>query len=183
MKRLSLLTLFGLAACSTSPQHYVAERPEMDFIGYFSGLTHGYGAIYDFRGRVTDRFYVKMEGTPGTSAGGQRTLHLAEEFTYTSGTSQQRAWNVEETAPGKLQATAADVPGLAHGTQTGNAVQFRYPLTITRQGGSQITLGSNDWMWMMPHNTVQNRNTLSKFGIPVAELVITFTKAQPEMQP
>ncbi len=183
MKRLSLLTLFGLAACSTTPQHYAAEKPEMDFISYFSGLTHGYGSIYDFRGRLTDRFYVKMEGTPGTTPQGLRTLHLAEEFTYTSGTTQKRAWNVQETAPGKLQATAADVPGQAHGTQAGNAVQFRYPLTITRQSGSQITVGSNDWMYMLPDNTVHNRNTFSKFGIPVAEMIIAFTKTKPEPTP
>jgi hypothetical protein len=164
-----------LAACTT-PHVYEAEQPKMDFIGYFSGITHGYGAIYDFRGRITDRFHVLMNGTPGTDETGRRTLYLAEDFTYTSGKTQKRAWSVTQTAPGKLTATAVDVPGFAEGEESGNAVRFRYPLTITREGGSKVTLSSTDWMWMMPGNTLLNRNKLSKFGIPVAELVISFTK-------
>lgn len=179
MKKLSLLALLGLAACSTTPDYYADQTPKMDFISYFSGTTHGYGAIYDFRGRVTDRFYVKMQGTPGTDAEGRRTLIIDEDFAYTSGKTQTRGWNVTETAPGKLQATAADVPGMAKGVEAGNAVQFRYPLTITRASGSTVTVSSHDWMWRMPHNTVLNRNTFSKFGIPVAELVISFTKTAP----
>ena len=182
MKRLRLLPLLGLAACSTTPEYYATQAPAMDFISYFSGVTHGYGAIYDFRGRVTDRFYVKMQGTAGTDALGRRTLVIEEDFAYTSGKTQQRGWNVVETAAGKLEATAADVPGKATGVQAGNAVQFRYPLTITRASGSTVTVSSNDWMWSMPHNTVLNRNTFSKFGLPVASLVISFTKAPPSAQ-
>lgn len=176
MKCVRLLALLGLAACSTTPEHYVHQAPAMDFIGYFSGITHGYGAIYDFRGRVTDRFYVKMQGTAGTDTAGRRTLVIEEDFAYTSGKTQKRGWNVVETVPGKLEATADDVPGKATGVQAGNAVQFRYPLTITRANGSTVTVSSNDWMWMMPHNTVLNRNTFTKFGLPVASLVISFTK-------
>ncbi len=179
MKKLSLLALLGLAACSTTPQYYADQSPKMDFISYFSGITHGHGAIYDFRGRVSDRFYVKMQGTAGTDAQGRRTLIIDEDFTYTSGKTQKRGWNVVEVAKGKLEATAADVPGKATGTESGNSVQFNYPLTITRESGSTVTVSSNDWMWMMPHNTVLNRNTFSKFGIPVAELVINFTKTAP----
>ena len=175
MKILKLIPALLLAACTT-PQTYKAEQPKMDFIGYFTGITHGYGAIYDFRGRITDRFHVLMNGKAGTDEAGRRTIYLAEDFTYTSGKTQKRAWSVTQTASGKLTATAVDVPGLAEGEESGNAVRFRYPITITREGGSKVTLSSDDWMWMMPGNTLLNRNSLSKFGIPVAELVISFTK-------
>lgn len=179
MKRLCLLAVLGLSACAAGPDYYAAETPKMDFITYFSGTTHGYGAIYDFRGRQSDRFYVKVEGTAGKDSRGRRTLEMAEDFTYTSGKTQKRSWSVVEIAPGQLEGKAADVPGLAKGTESGSALQFRYPITITRDNGKTITLSSNDWMWMMPHNTVQNRNTLSKFGVPVAELVMSFTKTAP----
>lgn len=175
MKFLTALPAFILAAC-TGPQHYANQTPKMDFITYFSGTTHGYGAIYDIRGRLTDTFHVIMRGTPGTNPSGQRTLQLAEDFTYASGKTQQRSWNVTEPAANRLHGTAPDVPGFAEGLQSGNALQFRYPITITRESGSKITLSANDWMWMMPGEKLMNRNTLSKFGIPVAELVITFSK-------
>ncbi|RYE61187.1 MAG: DUF3833 family protein [Hyphomicrobiales bacterium] len=175
MKFLAALPALFLAACTT-PQYYADQSPKMDFISYFSGKTDGHGAIYDFRGRVTDTFHVAMVGTPGTNASGRRTLTLNEDFTYASGKTQKRSWDVTETASGKLEGKAADVPGLAEGTQAGNALQFHYPITITRENGKKITLSANDWMWMMPQQTLINRNTLSKFGIPVAELVITFTK-------
>lgn len=171
-----LLPAMLLAACSTTPQFYRSEQPRMDFITYFSGTTHGYGAIFSRSGQVTDRFHVIMHGTPGTNAQGQRTLQLAEDFTYTSGKTQKRGWSVTEPFAGKLIATAPDVPSGATGIQSGNAVQFGYDLTIKRDNGKSITLGSNDWMWMMPGNTLLNRNTLTKFGFKVAELVITFTK-------
>lgn len=180
MNILKFLPLTLLAACATSPQTYQAETPKMDFISYFSGTTHGYGAIYGFTGKVTDRFYVAMQGTAGTNPQGQRTLHLAETFTYSSGKSQNRYWDVTESAPGQITATAPDVPGGATGVQSGNAVQFKYKIEIPRDNGKTITLGSSDWMWMMPaagpDSVILNRNQLSKFGIPVAELVITFTK-------
>ena len=183
MKLLKILAVpFALAACSTSPQAYKSESPKMDFITYFSGTTHGYGAIYSRTGKVTDRFHVTMQGTPGTNSQGQRTLNLAEDFTYTSGKTQKRAWFVTEPAKGQLTATAPDVPGGAVGEQSGNAVNFNYRLTIERDNGKSITLGSDDWMWMLPDNIVMNRNYLSKFGINVAELVITFTK-QPPLSP
>lgn len=179
MKRLCLLAVLGLSACAAGPDYYATETPKMDFITYFSGTTHGYGAIYDFRGRQTDRFYVKMQGTKGLDGNGRRTLEIAEDFAYTSGKTQKRSWSVVEVSPNKLEATAPDVPGIATGTESGSAVQFRYPITITRESGKTITLSANDWMWMMPHNTVQNRNTLSKWGIPVAELVMSFSKTAP----
>lgn len=175
MNLTKILPAILLAACA-SPQLYEAEQPKMDFIAYFSGITHGYGAVYDIRGRLTDRFHVLMNGKPGTDEAGRRTLYLAEDFTYTSGKTQKRAWSVIQTGQGKLTATAVDVPGFAEGEESGNAVRFRYPITITRENGSQMTLSSEDWMWMMPGNTLLNRNTLYKFGLPVAELVINFTK-------
>lgn len=151
----------------------------MDFINYFSGTTQGYGAIYGFTGKVSDRFHVAMQGTPGKNPQGQRTLDLKEDFTYASGKIQKRGWFVTEIAPGKLAATAPDVPGGATGEQSGNAVAFNYKITIERENGKSITLGSDDWMWAITDDIVLNRNQLSKFGIPVAELVISFTKQAP----
>lgn len=148
----------------------------MDFIEYFSGTTYGHGAIYDFRGRVTDTFSVTMQGNRGTDAAGATTLDIKEDFTYASGKTQKRQWLVNSAQANRLTATAPDVPGMAEGIQSGNAIQFRYPITITRDSGKQVTLSANDWMWMMPDNKLINRNTLSKFGVPVASLVITFSK-------
>ncbi len=175
MKLRTLLPAILLAACTT-PQHYATQTPKMDFITYFTGTTYGHGAILDFRGRVTDTFQVVMNGTPATNASGQRMLQLKEDFTYASGKTQKRNWDVTEPATNRLHGTAEDVPGYAEGIQSGNALQFRYPITITRESGSKITLSANDWMWMMPNQKLINRNKLSKFGIPVAQLVITFSK-------
>lgn len=180
MNLFKFLPLCMLAACASTPQIYKAEQPSMDFITYFTGTSHGYGAIYGFTGKVTDRFHVLMQGTAGKDAQGRRTLELAEDFTYASGKTQKRGWAVTEIAPGQLVASAPDVPNGATGDQSGNAVQFRYKMDIPRDNGKTITLAANDWMWRLPdtgtHQVILNRNTLSKFGIPVAELVITFVK-------
>lgn len=172
----SLLSLLCLGACSSDVHQYAAETPSMDFISYFAGETHGYGAIYDFKGDVSDRFHVRIEGTVGKNSGGQRTLTIAEDFTYASGKTQKRNWAVTETAPGKLTGLAPDVPGKAEGLTSGNAIKFTYKIDVPRESGSTVRLASEDWMWMLADGVLLNRNYLSKFGIPVAELVINFHK-------
>ncbi|PZP40477.1 MAG: hypothetical protein DI585_00820 [Pseudomonas fluorescens] len=179
MKLATLLPAFLIAACSTTPSHYADQSPKMDFITYFTGTTYGYGAIYSRTGKVTDRFKIVVQGTPGTNAQGQRTLRMAEDFTYTSGKTQQREWSVTQPSASVIHGKAVDVPGTAVGEQSGNAIKLTYPITIERESGSKITLSAEDWMWMMPDNTLLNRNALSKFGINVAELVIYFTKQAP----
>ena len=170
------LMALTLAGCGHTPDVYRAEKPQLDFMAYFNGKVDGWGVIYDWRGRITHRFHVLMDGKL-SQRNGQDFLRLDEVFTYSNGDVMERYWEVTRDAsnPNTMTAQAPEVPGGASGTQSGNAVQWRYRFELPR-GDSSITVSMNDWMWLVDDNTLMNRNYISKFGLPVAELAITFRK-------
>lgn len=163
--------LVALAGCA-SPQvsDYAAEQPALDLRQYFDGPITAHGLVTDRSGKAVRRFTVQMQcswvGNVGT---------LDETFTYSDGTHQRRVWRLVKQAESRYTGTADDVVGEATGQTAGNAFNWRYTLSLPVDG-RVWDVQFDDWMFLMDGRTLLNRAAMSKFGIRVGEVTVTFYK-------
>lgn len=185
MKRRLLLTgsgAFGLAALAgcASPRiaDYAGEKPLLDLRRYFNGTVDAYGVFTDRSGQVVKRFTVVMNcrwsGEPGREQG-----VLDEDFLYSDGTAQKRVWTLRrepgEGAQGRYSGTAADVVGSAQGEERGNAFYWSYDLELPVSGRT-LKVHFEDWMYLMDDRVMLNRATMSKWGIRLGEVTLSFVR-------
>jgi Protein of unknown function (DUF3833) len=167
----SCLAALVLAGCA-GPQlaDYAAQRPAFDFKQYFSGRLVAHGLVSDRSGVVLRRFVVTMRcawvGDSGT---------LDEQFVYDDGELQQRVWHVRAQADGSFIGTAADIVGQATGAASGSAFRWNYTLKVPARG-SVYELQFDDWIHLIDERTALNKATMSKFGVHVGEVLLSFNK-------
>ena len=172
----ALLVALGLLAGCASPQvsDYAAEKPVLDLRQYFKGTIDAYGVFTDRSGRVVKRFTVVMtcswQGPPG-----QETGVLDEVFTYSDGTTDRRIWTLKRSPDGRYTGTAADVLGEAFGEEKGNAFRWGYTLKLPVDG-KIVEVQFDDWMYLMSDKVMLNKAVMSKFGIRLGEVTLTFVK-------
>ena len=172
---LTFLLGTGLGGCA-SPQvrDYAAEQPVLDLRQYFSGTVDAYGVFTDRSGKVVKRFTVVMtcswQGSPG-----QETGVLDEAFSYSDGSKDRRVWTLKRSADGRYTGTAADVVGAASGEEKGNAFRWGYTLKLPVDG-KIIEVQFDDWMYLMNDRVMLNKAAMSKFGIRLGEVTLTFVK-------
>jgi hypothetical protein len=164
----SALMLGGCA--SQNIDQYRAEKPELDLQQYFNGTLDAYGVFTDRSGAVVKRFTVVMrcswQGNEGV---------LDEDFTYSDGTTQKRVWRLTKLPDGKYTGTADDVIGTALGQARGNAFYWTYTLSLPVDG-SVYEVRFDDWMYLMTDKVMLNKATMSKFGVKLGEVMLSFTK-------
>ena len=177
MKRRLLLTAatataaLGLAGCaSQNIQSYAAEKPVLDLQQYFNGTLDAYGVFTDRGGSVVKRFTVVM-----TCAWTGDQGVLDEAFTYSDGTTQRRIWRLTKLADGRYTGRADDVVGEAQGQTRGNAFYWTYTMSLPVDG-KVYEVNFDDWMYLMTDKVMLNKATMSKFGVRLGEVTLSFTK-------
>lgn len=164
----SALMLGGCA--SQNIDQYRTEKPELDLKQYFNGTLDAHGVFTDRSGAVVKRFTVVMncswQGNEGV---------LDEDFTYSDGTTQKRVWRLTKLPDGKYTGTAGDVVGTAQGQARGNAFYWTYTLSLPVDG-SVYEVRFDDWMYLMTDKVMLNKATMSKFGVKLGEVTLSFTK-------
>jgi hypothetical protein len=177
MKKLCVLVgsfAFLLSGCGgATTEDYATESPTMDIRKFFNGPVEAWGVLYSFTGKQDLRFHATMEGSWEGNKG-----QLKEKFTYSDGRIDERTWNIVMIDDHNFTATAGDVIGTAKGTQHGNTVNMRYVLDAKRSSGGSIKLSMDDWMYLVDEKTIINRIKMKKFGLGVAELVVTMRKKE-----
>lgn len=166
--------LFGalvITGCA-GPQlsDYADSRPVFDLRQYFNGTVMAHGLVSDRNGKVLRSFVVTLRcnwvGDAGT---------LDEEFAYSDGEHQRRIWRVQKLADGSYTGAADDVVGQALGTTSGSAFNWHYTLRVP-VSGSVYELQFDDWMHRVDERTVLNKAVMSKFGVRVGDVTLSFTK-------
>ena len=180
MKRRHLLTLSAAAAAAlattlqgcASPQvsDYAAEKPPLDLREYFNGTVDAWGVFTDRSGKVVKRFTVVMQCTWQGDQG-----VLDEDFTYSDGSKQRRIWRITRLADGRYTGRADDVVGEALGQARGNALRWQYTLALPVDG-RVWEVQFDDWMYLMSDRVMLNKAVMSKFGITLGEVTLSFTK-------
>ena len=164
-----------LASCST-PQvsQYVTEKPSLDLSEYFSGTIDAYGIFTDRSGEVKKRFTVLIKAN-WTVVEGKKVGTLDESFEYSDGTKQKRIWTLTEQSPGSYIGRADDVVGDAQGQLAGNALNWTYTLALPVDG-TIYHVQFNDWMYLVTPKVMLNKAKMSKFGIDLGEVTLSFFK-------
>jgi hypothetical protein len=168
---LALVTALGLGGCaSQSIETYANEKPTLDLSTYFNGTLDAYGVFTDRSGAVVKRFSVVMvcnwQGDQGT---------LDEDFTYSDGTKQKRVWHLTKLGNGHFTGRADDVVGVANGESAGNTFHWNYTLSLPVDG-KVYEVQFDDWMYLMGDKVMLNKASMSKFGIRLGEVTLSFFK-------
>jgi hypothetical protein len=174
LRRLLALGLLAaaLVGCASAPvpADYANEKPPLDLKTYFNGPLIAHGIFTDRSGKVVRRFTVKMVGT---WTGNQGVLD--EDFTYSDGKKEKRVWRLTDLGNGRYTGRADDVVGEAVGIAAGNALNWRYTLALVVDGRT-IEVQFDDWMYLMDERVMLNKAAMSKFGIYLGEVTLSFYK-------
>jgi hypothetical protein len=168
---LCTLAVALLAACaSPAPADYAAEKPVLDLQRYFDGDITAHGIFTDRSGKVVRRFSVLMKckwtGDEGV---------LDEAFTYSDGKTDRRVWRLKKLPGGRYTGTAGDVVGTAQGQAAGNAFQWAYTLKLPVDD-KVWEVQFDDWMYLMDERVMLNKAVMSKFGVKLGEVTLSFNK-------
>ena len=166
--------LFLLACSGPQVQQYANEKPALDLSEYFSGTIDAYGIFTDRSGEVKKRFTVLIKAD-WKVVDGKKVGTLDESFDYSDGTKQKRIWTLTEQSPGKYIGRADDVVGVAQGDLAGNALNWTYSLALPVDG-TIYHVQFNDWMYLVSPKVMLNNAKMSKFGIELGEVTLSFYK-------
>jgi hypothetical protein len=165
---LSLMLVSGCAAID--PAIYASERPQLDLREYFDGQVDAWGVFQDRSGKVVRRFTVTIRARWDGDVG-----VLDEDFVYSDGSTGKRVWTLRRLADGRYTGTAGDVVGEAEGRVAGNAFRWRYTLALPVDG-RVWNVDFDDWMFLVDDRVMLNRATMSKFGIRLGDVTLSFLK-------
>jgi hypothetical protein len=161
----------GLAGCASNGiEQYRAEQPALDLKTYLNGTLDGWGMFQGRSGEVKKRFHVVIEATWTGDTG-----VLDENFQWSDGSKSRRVWTLKKQADGSFRGTADDVIGEAIGEVAGNALRWRYVLALPVDG-KVYHVNFDDWMFLMDSKVMLNRSYMSKWGIDLGEVTLSFVK-------
>jgi Protein of unknown function (DUF3833) len=174
--RLLAIFLIGLLAACAGPKvsDYASQKPVLDLSEYFNGTLAAYGIFTDRSGEVVKRFTVSMK-CRWEVIDGKKVGTLDESFEYSDGTKQKRIWKLTEVSPGKYIGKADDVVGEAIGESAGNALNWTYTLALPVDKDI-YNVQFNDWMYLVTPKVMINKAQMSKFGIYLGEVTLSFYK-------
>ena len=167
----AILNLFGCS--SQNIEQYATQQPKLNLAQYFNGNVIAHGIFQDRSGQVVRRFTVQMNGQWEGNQG-----ILDEHFTYSDGKKERRIWRLTQHEDGHYSGTADDVVGTARGRAVGNAFQWNYTLKLPVDD-SVYEVQFDDWMYLVDERVMLNRATMSKFGIRLGEVTLSFQKITP----
>ena len=174
---IAAVALALLAACTGKPSLNDPKLSDriFDLETFFEGETVAYGQFQDIFGTVRRRFEVTILGTWDGE-----TLRLEEDFVYEDGSTEQRIWTLKKTGPETWEGTAPGVEGVAMGEERGDSFNWRYTidLPIVSAGAETETLRVtfDDWMWLLSEDRLLNIAYLSRFGVDIGQVIITFER-------
>lgn len=154
------------------PQDYADAYPRFDLRKTLDGRMICEGAIFGPTGRMTSTFKADFDVTWTGN-----TCMMREDFEYSNGDTQSRAWELTLGDGGMFTARAEDVPGVGKGHVQGPAVILQYPIRLPKESGGHV-LRAFDCMYAMKNGTIVNRSQFRMYGIKVAELVATIRKLE-----
>lgn len=166
--------LIILTGCgSMKINDFAGKEPEFRPEVYFIGKTYAYGFFQDRFGTIRRQFTVEIDGYMEDGE-----LVLDEHFVYDDGELDQRVWRLEIGPNGTYTGRAGDVIGVATGQIAGNALRFQYVFELP-VGGSLWKVDVDDWMLQQTETVMLNKSTVSKFGVKLGEIFISFGKEAP----
>ena len=104
-----------------------------------------------------------------------RVLTLDERFYFADGKRDRKTWRLSRVAPGRWSGTREDVVGTASGYQDGSSFRLSYDADLTSQGSATV-VHFEDILTKVAPGRIANSATVSKFGVPVADVDLTIQR-------
>ena len=177
-KKLFLFALiFLISGCSSNmkTEDFIGQQPRLVLEDYFVGQTKAWGMFHDRFGNLKRQFLVDISG----SWDGEMLI-LDENFVYADGEIDRRIWKITKINNNTYKGTADDVIGEAKGSTFGNALNWTYQMDL-KVGGSSYRVKFNDWMYLQPNGVLLNRAEISKWGIQLGVVTLSFQKNNNEV--
>jgi len=167
------MTALALIGCQgMRVEEFAGREPHLDLFSFFDGRTRAWGIFEDRFGRLRREFTVDIVGRRD----GEDGFVLEEDFVYADGETQRRVWRLRRTGPDSYEGRAEDVIGVARGRVAGNAFNWRYVLAL-KVGPSTWNVHFDDWMFLQRDGVMINRARVSKWGIEIGEVTLSFQRA------
>lgn len=169
---LFIVAIVGLAACGRpSLNDQSLSSRQLNLEDFFDGHLTAYGQFQDVFGEVRRRFTVDIHGTWDG-----RTLRLVEDFVYEDGSTEQRTWTLTQTSPDTWVGSAPGVIGTATGRENGDTFNWQYTIDLPLPDRQPLRVTFDDWMWLLSEDRLLNRAYMSRLGVPIGEVIITFER-------
>lgn len=166
-----MLTLLALTGCDTMKIEDFAEKePRFRLEEYFAGRSRAWGLFEDRFGNLRREFVVDIVGTWDGD-----TLTLEEDFRYADGEEDRRVWRISKLDEHRYEGRAEDIVGTAQGASYGNALNWSYQLDLP-VGDNTWRVSFDDWMFLQPGGVLLNRAEVTKWGIELGTVIISFMK-------
>lgn len=147
------------------------DKP-FDPVLFFNGRFTAQGMFVDRFGQVQKRFMIDINCEAEDS---KTTLH--ESFVYDDGETDARSWTIIRQNDNEYSAHTDDVVGEGVGRVNGPVFKLKYDFLLTLYG-RRVKVHFDDVMVKQTENTLLNRARVSKFGLLLGELFITFSRAR-----
>tara|TARA_R110002110_G_scaffold310454_10_gene523929 strand:- start:359 stop:952 length:594 start_codon:yes stop_codon:yes gene_type:complete len=152
------------------PQDFAGKEPRLVLEDYFAGKTQAWGIFEDRFGNLRREFTVDITGDWDGEM-----LTLTEDFIYSDGETEQRIWHIRKIDDHNYEGRAGDIIGTADGSVYGNALNWSYDMMLP-VGDSSWKVAFDDWMFLQPGGVLLNRAKVSKWGILLGEVTLSFSK-------
>ena len=163
---------FSVSGCATysNLESFAQSSPELKLEEYFLGETKAYGVFEDRFNKVRRTFIVDIFGTLEND-----TLTLEEHFLFDDGETDLRIWTIKVLGNGEYSGFAEGEIDSAEGRAKGNAFNWIYTVPLSEDG---MKVKFNDWMFLLEDDVLINRAYVSKWGLRIGEVTISFAKTQ-----
>jgi hypothetical protein len=167
-----LLGLFLNSCSSMNLKDFENKKPVLKLEEYFKGKTIARGVFEDPFGTIKKSFKVFIDGTWDG-----KYLILKEDFIYDDGTKDFREWKIEKDPkdPNKYSGYAEGVIGIASGSVSGNAFNWKYGFKLDI-GSTKINVKFDDWMFLQEDGYLINIAKVKKFGFTLGKVILFFEK-------
>lgn len=163
--------LFILTACSSvSIDDYKGTSPNLDLFDFFEGQLHASGVVKNRSGKVIRHFNADIQARVE-----QDILILDETFLFSDGEEDFRQWRIKRVSADSFEGQANDINGMAFGETAGNALRWKYNLTLV-SNGRNIDVDFDDWMFQTSEDIIVNISDIKKWGFKVGEVVLVIIK-------
>ena len=142
--------------------------PNFEPESYFAQRLDAYGVFVDRFGSIQRQFEVVVEGQK-TDTG----FSLDEYFLYDDGEREERRWDVTALGNGRYEGRCRDVIGVARGVCTVNMLSWKYRFRL-EMFGRKVAVTFDDVMVLQAGGVLVNRATVSKAGLKLGEVLLTF---------
>lgn len=152
---------------------HAERRPAFDLATFFDGKSVAYGIFEDRFGNLRRQFRVEIDANLEGDV-----LTLDEQFLYADGEQDRRIWEIEkQIIDGEVVYTgrAGDITGKAKGRIAGNAMSWRYDITLVLSG-MEVEVSFDDFIYQIDSDIAINRAYVSKWGLEIGSVTLVFLK-------